>query len=133
MSDLRRCRRQVLVTQMIMTVLLLAIVLLATDWRAPGPWGNLYAVALGCVLGIVNTLLTGRSVLRASQTLQHGKGLGMLPLYTGLVNKFLLVAGGIAVGGLVLQWSLPFIILGFVVMQVGFLFCSTTINELKDS
>ncbi len=109
-----------------MTVILLVITVLVPQWRS-----NIYAVALGCALGVVNTLLTGRSVQRASQALQQSKGLGMLPLYAGLVNKFLLVAGGIAVGGLILHWSLPFIVTGFVVMQTGFLFCRTTSDELK--
>jgi len=54
----------------------------------------------------------------------------MLSLYTGLLNKFLLVVAGIAVGGLLLHWSLPFIVLGFVVMQAGFLFCRTTAMNL---
>ncbi len=112
-----------------MAALVLVITLLVPGW-----WGvDFYAVALGCVLGMVNTLLTGRSVQRASRALQRSKGLGMLPLYAGLVNKFLLVAGGIAVGGLVLHWPLPLIVLGFVVMQVGFLFCGTTIDESTGS
>jgi len=127
-DGLRDGQRRVYTAQVVISALLLLGTVLASESRE-----KLYAVALGCVLGLVHTFLSARSVQRASVALLQSKGLGMLPLYAGLVNKLVLVAGGIAVGGILLHGSLPFIVLGFVAMQAGFLFCRAAVDELKGS
>ena len=74
------------------------------------------AAAFGALLGMLATVVTARSVLKSGEAAaRHPAGLAILPVYSGLLVKLLLVAGG-AFAGLV--W-----------LQLGPLFCcSDTYN-----
>lgn len=85
------------------------------------------ATLYGCLLGIANTLITARSVGRSSRAVEsglpEGSEVSLLPLYIGLVNKLLVIAGGIVLGAILLKLHPLYMVLGFAVLQAGYLAC----------
>lgn len=113
--------RRVLLAQAVLAFSLIALALLASAfWHGSGALAWAKGVAFGSFLGIATTAITVGSVLKSSRAARDTPHLGMLPLYSGLLFKFLLVAGG-AFFGLV-RWELgPLpVVLGYVVMQAGY-------------
>ena len=80
----------------------------------------LKSAAFGSMLGIGNTLLSARSVKRSSEAVLVAPNFAMMPVYAGLVNKLILVAGGIALGLIGLGLGPVFVVLGYLVGHVAF-------------
>lgn len=126
--------QRVLLAQVILAFALVGIVILATAVGAGGGaimnaittlgLGRATATAFGALLGILATLVTARSVLKSSRAVidnpHLGPHLGMLPVYSGLLFKLFIVAGG-AFAGLVLMALSPiYLVLGYITMQAGY-------------
>lgn len=126
--------KRVLVAQALLGFLLILLVVLGTAilsgpaaLAALGP-ARAKAAAFGALLGILATVVTARSVVKSSRAAVENPQtpyLGMLPVYSGLLLKLLIVAGG-AFAGLV-YWELgPFyVVLGYLTMQAGYLWAAT--------
>ncbi len=78
-------------------------------------------VAFGSLLGILATLVAARSVKRSSQAVVANPYLGMAPLFSGLVFKLLIVAGGIYIGLVYLELGPLYVVLGYITMQAGYM------------
>ena len=80
----------------------------------------LKAISFGSVLGIGNTILSARSVKRSSRAVLATPSLAMLPVYAGLLNKLVLIGGGIAFGLIVFDLNPLFVFVGYFVVQIAF-------------
>jgi hypothetical protein len=118
MSDhLSRCFVQVLKAQ---TGLMLAGSLFAGVVMS---WHHGAALAFGASLAIFNTILSRRSILRASDLAYTQPEVGMLPIFSGLIQRLLVFAGGF-VSGILLWGLLPLpLMIGFALAQAGYLAC----------
>ena len=86
--------------------------------------GSVKAVAFGSALGIANTVLSARSVKRSSQAVLTAPNLAMMPIYAGLLNKLIVVGGGIALGLIGFGLAPIFIVSGYLVGQLAFVLAS---------
>lgn len=136
---LERSVRRVLTAQALLAILLAGLVVLvtmvlSTPAEATLSLARLKAVAFGSLLGILATVITARSVIHSSRVATgyiHGESthveanpgshLGMLPLYSGLLFKLLIVAVGTFAGLVYLKLGPLYIALGYITMQAGYL------------
>lgn len=133
-ADKSGARQNPSLTQSVRAVLLLqsaaaAVLLLVTmvfSFYSAGTdlVANLAAVFFGSLLAMVATLLTARSVRRASPA---GAGkeqpgnppVSMVPIFSGLLNKLVIVGGGIAFGLIVWDLNPIFVVLSYLVVQIA--------------
>jgi len=124
-ETLEQSARRVLVLQASLTALLALPVLaygIATEGLQDGLYraaANAIALCYGALLGMAGTALSKRSVSRSSEAALRTPQYAMLPVYTGLFNKLLIVGGGLAVGLISLGLSPIFVVSGFLVTQVA--------------
>ena len=85
---------------------------------------SLIGLGYGCLLGIGNTLISARSVLRASDAVLTSPKFAMAPVFSGLVNKLLMVGGGIAVGLIVFKLPPMMVVAGYLAVQIAFVWAS---------
>lgn len=89
-----------------------------------GLGSHMIAVAFGSFLAIVATLLTARGVRRASPTdadsVEPGQvPVSMVPIFSGLLNKLVIVGGGIAFGLIVWELNPILVVLSYLVVQIA--------------
>ena len=118
MSDrLASCFKQVVTTQLGLLLVTFAVASLAFGV------GHGLATALGGGLAILNTVLARRSIIRASKLAYTRPDVGMLPVFSGLLQRIFVFAAGF-VGGVLLLGLPPLpVIAGFVLAQLGYLAC----------
>ena len=127
-QTLRQELKQTLVLQCITTVLLLLVVAvwLAVVVRVGDEprfsivrdrfGGTLY----GALLALTGTILSARSVMRG-----FGQGAGqtgwsaMGSIYVGLLNKLVIIGGGIAFGLIYLEFQPVWVVIGYMVVQIA--------------
>lgn len=86
---------------------------------------NLKSSAYGSLLAIVSTLLGARSMRRTTrasndQLADDDKGhLFMVPVFSGLLNKLLIVGGGIALGLVLLSLEPILLVLSYLFVQIA--------------
>jgi len=81
------------------------------------------ATAFGASLAMVNTIFSRRSIKKASELAYTQPDLGMLPVFSGLLQRMTVFAAGFS-GGVLLFGLLPLPILaGFALAQLGYLAC----------
>ena len=85
--------------------------------------GHGLAAALGGGLAILNTVLARRSIIRASKLAYTQPDVGMLPVFSGLLQRIFVFAAGFAGGVLLLGLPPLPVIAGFVLVQLGYLAC----------
>lgn len=77
----------------------------------------------GSVLAIAGTILSARSVKRASRVADDvtssSSGAAMVPVYSGLLNKLVIVGGGIAFGLIVLGLEPIHVVTGYLIVQLS--------------
>ncbi len=89
------------------------------DAVSPILFDRLMSVLYGSMLAIAGTVLNARSVRQASEG-AGGPGLaGMVPMYVGLLNKLVIVGGGIAVGLIGLGLEPIWLVTGYLVVQLS--------------
>lgn len=120
-QTLEHSARQVLVWQAILTLLLAVLVTVygvcvATAQSGLNP-GALIAIGYGGLLGMLATLIAKRSAERLSHAAIAAPQVAMVPVYTGLINKLLLVGGGLAFGLGVLRLGPIYVVSGYFVTQ----------------
>ena len=79
----------------------------------------------GALLGMVNTMLSKRSVARSSRVALKTPQYAMLPVYIGLLNKLLIVGGGLAIGLVALGLGPIFVVSGYLVTQLALIWVAT--------
>jgi hypothetical protein len=84
---------------------------------------NLRAALYGSVLAIAGTILSARSIRRSARySAGDGKEMSfsaLVPIYSGLLNKLVIVSGGIAFGLIWLGLEPVYVVLGYIVVQVA--------------
>ena len=118
MTDrLASCFKQVLLAQL--GLLLVAILLAGLVSGAV----HALAATLGGGLAILNTVLARRSIIRASNLAYTQPDVGMLPVFSGLLQRVIVFAAGFAGGVLLLGLPPLPVIAGFILVQLGYLAC----------
>jgi len=124
-ENLEHSARQVLVLQAVLTGTLILLVLgyyLVSRGTSQGISHGLGSAAgclYGALLGMVNTMISKRCVMRSSQAAIKTPQYAMLPVYTGLLNKLLIVGGGLAIGLVALGLEPIFVVSGYLVTQLA--------------
>jgi len=123
---LERYIRRVLALQAVCALALAALVVLVTAIvSGPGAVATVglaraAAAAFGAALGILATLATARSVIKSSRTVAASPHGGLLPVYSGLLWKLLIVAGGAYLGLAHFGMKPLYLMLGYITMQAGY-------------
>ena len=81
------------------------------------------ATAFGAGLAILNTIIALRSVQRASELAYSQPDVGMLPVFSGLVQRLIVFAAGFSAGVLLLGLLPIPLLAGFALAQAGYLAC----------
>lgn len=132
---LKQCIKNVLRLQCIVSALLLlgisifyALVFIfsATEIVSSSKSGNFLALLAklqssiyGSMLAITGTILSARSINRSSKVASDLAHSAMVPIYSGLLNKLVIVGGGIALGLIVLKLEPIFVVIGYLVVQMA--------------
>jgi len=124
-ETLEQSARRVLVLQVSLTVLLaagiVAFKVAADGWQLgiDRSKASVIAFLYGAILGMAGTMLSKRSVSRSSQAAVKTPHYAMLPVYMGLLNKLLIVGGGLALGLVTLGLEPIYIVSGFLASQIA--------------
>ena len=122
-GSLERSVRRVIVLQCV-TAVILAMGMAAYVWLIEtdsGYAGKLWSSLYGSVLAIASTILSARSVRRASRVLTGSGAAGgsaLVPVFSGLLNKLVIVGGGIAFGLIALGLEPVTVVSGYLVVQL---------------
>ena len=108
----------------IQVILGLALVTGALIWsQVP----SALAAAYGAALGILGTVLSARSVVRASSRAGSASAPSVLPLYLGEIQKLLIVGAGVGFGLVIMDLGAVFLLLGLALSQIGYVVASVLI------
>ena len=117
---LARCFRQVILAQAGLALMVVVVLLLSVSLRAA------LSSSLGVALAMVNTWVTRRSIQKSSALAYAQPELSMAPVFTGLVQRLALFAGGMLAGITILHLLPLYILIGFIILQLGYLACRMT-------
>ncbi len=92
-------------------------------------WAALKATGYGGLLGMLNTVLSARSVRKSSRAVIESPNRALLPVFAGLVNKLVIIGGGMAVGMIVAALMPLFVVIGYVVVQIAFVWASARSSD----
>ena len=81
--------------------------------------GAAIAIGYGGLLGMLGTIISRRSAERSSRAATAAPQIAMVPVYTGLINKLLIVGGGLAFGLVVLGLGPIQVVSGYLVTQLA--------------
>ncbi len=119
-STLERSIKGVLVSQCIAVVAVVVGIMLFYFLQGDDAVAmKLKAAIYGSVLAIAGTILSARSVRRFSQAASKTGNSAMLPVFFGLLNKLVVVGGGIAFGLIVLGLEPILVVTGYLVVQTA--------------
>ena len=140
-SSLRRSIAAVLKRQVLSTALLLVVIVLA-GLATPGSAGpelleQVVSAGYGALLAVLATLITARSVRQASLQASRQAGgqhddngetgvqapgqqpISLAPVFVGLLNKLIIIGGGIGLGLIVFQFNPILVVVGFLLVQLA--------------
>ena len=86
---------------------------------SPILFDRLMSVLYGSMLAIAGTLLNARSVRQAGEGAGEPGLAGMVPVYVGLLNKLVIVGGGVAFGLIGLGLEPIWLVTGYLVVQLS--------------
>ena len=117
--------RRILVLQAALAVLLVLLILAHGLYAGvPQATENAVAGVYGALLGMAGTLIAGRSAARSARAALKAPQHAMVPVYVGLLNRLLVVGGGIAVGMAALGLGPVYIAAGYLVSQSAFVWAA---------
>lgn len=82
---------------------------------------NAFAGMYGVLLGMLGTLIAKRSAARSGRAVLKVPQYAMAPVYLGMLNKLLVVGGGLAAGMVALELGPVYIVSGYLVSQLAFI------------
>ena len=100
-SKLEQSIKGVLVLQLLATVVAMICITAVSYFTTVKLLAALYAGLFGAALAIISTLLSARSMRRADQAekrLGESAKYSLAPIFSGLLNKLVIVGGGIGFG-----------------------------------
>ncbi len=121
--DLNRTVRQILLIQSVVA----SIVLMAfAAYFALGGLENvatgLIAAGYGSMLALIGTVISARSVRLSSDFAVTGSNMVMVPIFSGLVLKLIVMGGGIGLGLVLLGLDAIPLLVAFAVVKMGSMF-----------
>ena len=108
--------RRVLLAQAV-----IALVLAGCSWFVSGAPAAL-SIGYGALLGLMSALVTGRSVMRSSESAVSRPNLALLPVYSGMLQKLLIAALGVGIGIKLLNLQPVFMLSGLLASQMAYVF-----------
>ena len=121
-SALERSIRGVLVSQIIATVLVLlsmSVFCMLVEQNMAYWFVKLKSASYGSLLAIAGTILSARSIKRTGLCASESGQVSMVPVFSGLLNKLVIVGGGIAFGLIVLELEPIVVVTGYFVVQIA--------------
>ena len=120
-DSLEHHARRVLILQAALAALLVLLILAHGHIAGKGAQAseNALAVIFGALLGMLGTLISRRSANRSSEAATKAPQYALVPVYLGLLNKLLVVGGGLAVGMVTLGFDPIYIVSGYLVSQLA--------------
>lgn len=110
--------RQVLVYQAVAAGCLLAGVVAHNAWAvAENPETRLVSTLSGSVLALCGTLLNARSVRKSSGAAVRGSAAALIPIFSGLLGKLVIIGGGIAFGLVYLDLDPVLLVASYLLVQ----------------
>lgn len=82
------------------------------------------AAAFGSGLGILGTIVSARSVKRASRAGRSGPVHSLVPVYMGEFQKLLIIGVGVVAGLVVLELRGLYLLSGLILAQLGYVVAS---------
>ena len=124
---LRQALKQALALQCIATIVLLFVVAvwLAVVGAREVTWfsvvqGGFGSTLYGALLAVAGTALSARSVMRGLGSGAERSGWSAMgPIYVGLLNKLVIIGGGIACGLIFLRLAPLWLVTGYIVVQIA--------------
>jgi len=115
--------RRILVLQAVLGVLLVLLILAHGRYAdsAVQATENAFAGLYGVLLGMLGTLIAKRSAARSGRAALKVPHYAMAPVYLGMLNKLLVVGGGLAVGMVALELGPVYIVSGYLVSHLAFI------------
>ena len=109
--------------QAVLGVLLVLLILAHGQYagRAAQATENAFAGMFGVLLGMLGTLISRRSASRSARAALKAPQAAMAPVYLGMLNKLLVVGGGLAAGMVVLGLGPVYLVSGYLVSQFAFI------------
>ncbi|MFT5111453.1 MAG: hypothetical protein ACI8P9_000773 [Parasphingorhabdus sp.] len=108
--------RRVLTAQVLISAILAIAILIALGTHPAISSGY------GALLGFLSAVVTGRSVMRSSESAVSRPSLALLPVYSGMLQKLLIAALGVGIGIKLLNLQPIFILSGLLVTQFAYVF-----------
>ncbi len=115
--------RRILVLQAVLGVLLVLLILVhgRNADSTVQVTENAFAGMYGVLLGMLGTLIAKRSAARSGRAVLKVPQYAMAPVYLGMLNKLLVVGGGLAAGMVALELGPVYIVSGYLVSQLAFI------------
>lgn len=91
------------------------------------------SLGFGIIIGIITTIITARFVLKSARAATEHPGMAMLPVYSGMIWKLAMMAGGAYVAFARLNLAPIFVILGYLVMQSGYIWFAFSLKDSENN
>ncbi len=115
--------RRILLLQAVLGVLLVLLILAHGRYAdsAMQAMENAFAGMYGVLLGMLGALISKRSATRSGRAALKAPQYALAPIYLGMLNKLLVVGGGLAAGMVALELGPVYIVTGYLVSQLAFI------------
>lgn len=121
--DLNRAVRQILLIQSVATsIVLIAFVAYFVLGEPENVAAGLIAVGYGSMLALIGTVISARSARRSSDFAATGSHMAMVPIFSGLALKLVVMGGGIGLGLVLLGLDAIPLLVAFAVVKMSSIF-----------
>lgn len=121
--DLNRTVRQILLIQGVAA--LIVLMAFAAYFALEGSENvatGLIAAGYGSMLALIGTVISARSVRRSSDFAATGSNMAMVPIFSGLVLKLIVMGGGIGLGLVLLGLDAIPLLVAFAAIKMSSIF-----------
>ncbi|MYB34747.1 MAG: hypothetical protein F4X92_06425 [Gammaproteobacteria bacterium] len=121
--DLNRAVRQILLLQSVAAaIVLMAFVAYFALRESENVATGLIAAGYGSMLALIGTMISARSAQRSGDFAATGSNMAMVPIFSGLVLKLVVMGGGIGLGLALLGLDAIPLLVAFAVVKMSSMF-----------
>ncbi|MCY4051177.1 MAG: hypothetical protein OXF60_06775 [Gammaproteobacteria bacterium] len=121
--DLNRAVKQIIRIQSVASVTVLIAFILYYKFGGSGDvMTAMIAVVYGSMLALIGTMISARSARRSSDFAATGSNAAMVPIFSGLVLKLIVMGGGIGLGLVFLNLDSVPMLVSFAVVKISSVF-----------
>ncbi len=121
--DLNRAVRQILLIQGVAaSIALMAFLAHSALGESDNVVAVLIAACYGSMLALIGTMISARSARRSSDFLATSSNMAMVPIFSGLVLKLVIMGGGIGLGLALLGLDAIPLLVAFAVVKMSSVF-----------